>query len=65
MSIFFKSQSGQSYIFVPGITPKITSAILLNNRSTVQYKQQPEGVFIYLKGVEADEIDTVIRLNLR
>ncbi|MEO6719160.1 MAG: alpha-L-fucosidase [Ferruginibacter sp.] len=60
-----KSQQDQPYIFVPGLKQKVTAAILLKDKSNIQFKQQPEGLFIYLKGVTPDEIDTVIQLNIR
>lgn len=54
----------QSYIFIPSVKEKIVNASLLKNKSNVKFKQQPEGVFIYLDGMQLDEIDTIIQLNL-
>lgn len=54
----------QPYIFVPSIKEKIVSAVLLNNKSTLKFKQQPEGLFIYMDGIPFDGVDTIIQLNL-
>lgn len=55
----------QSYIFIPGLTKKVTGASLFSDKSKVKFKQQPEGVFIYLDGLLFDEIDTIIQLELK
>jgi alpha-L-fucosidase len=56
-------RTGSNYIFVPGVQQKITSAVLLNDKRTVKFKQQPEGVFIYIDGITWDDIDTIIQLQ--
>ncbi|WP_423146226.1 alpha-L-fucosidase [Rubrolithibacter danxiaensis] len=53
---------GKSYIFIPGLKGKVTAASV--NKQTLKYKQQPEGVFVYLDQVKQDPYDTVIKLNL-
>ncbi|MDP1763628.1 MAG: alpha-L-fucosidase [Sediminibacterium sp.] len=53
----------QPYIFVPSIKEKIVSAVLLNNKSTLTFKQQPEGLFIYMDGIQYSEVDTIIQLS--
>jgi len=57
-------QPGQTYIFIPAVNKKIASVTLLKDQSILKFKQQPEGVFIYLDGVQLDAIDTVIQLNI-
>ncbi len=52
-----------NYIFVPQLVEKINSATLLNTNSTVKFKQVPEGMFIYLEGIQLNDIDTIIQLN--
>jgi alpha-L-fucosidase len=53
------------YIFIPGITKKISNAILFSDKSKVKFKQQPEGIFIYLDGLKYDEIDTIVQLDMK
>jgi alpha-L-fucosidase len=55
----------QSYIFIPGITKKVSNAVLFSDKSKVKFKQQAEGIFIYLDGIQFEEIDTVIQLDLK
>jgi alpha-L-fucosidase len=56
-------RTGSNYIFIPGVQQKITSAVLLNDKRTLKFKQQPEGVFIYIDGITWDDIDTIIQLQ--
>ena len=55
----------QTYIFMPGFKNKIISASLRSDKKSIQFKQIPEGVFIYLNGVEMDDIDTIIELKMK
>lgn len=52
-----------NYIFVPQLSEKINSASLLNTNTAVKFKQVAEGVFIYLDGLQLNDIDTIIQLN--
>ncbi len=56
------SNPNQPYIFLPDVKAKITKAALLNGGS-LKFKQQPEGVFVYLGSVKPDAIDTIIELT--
>ena len=55
----------QSYIFVPQIDKKITKAVLLNTGKAINFKQQAEGIFIYLDQVSLDNIDTIVQLTTK
>jgi alpha-L-fucosidase len=55
----------RAYIFVPNLKQKVASAELLNNKKAVKFKQQPEGVFIYLDGIAQDAVDTIIKLQVQ
>jgi alpha-L-fucosidase len=55
---------GQPYIFIPELKQKIIAASLFPDKSKIKFKQLPEGVFIYLDGVKADAVDTVVQLNI-
>ncbi|QEM02185.1 alpha-L-fucosidase [Mucilaginibacter rubeus] len=52
----------QPYIFIPQLKGKVTKAALLADGSAVKFKQQTEGVFVYLSGVATDPNDTIIKL---
>jgi alpha-L-fucosidase len=57
------SAPGQDYIFIPSLKQKITKVTALANGNTIKFKQQPEGVFVYVKGIETDPYDTIIKLT--
>lgn len=52
------------YIFIPQLKGTVASAAMLGSGTTVKFKQQPEGVFIYTAGVPMDANDTVIKLTV-
>jgi alpha-L-fucosidase len=51
------------YIFLPGLKQKVSKATA--NNIPVRFLQQKEGVFIYLDGVQQDDIDTIIQLAVK
>lgn len=53
-----------NYIFVPMSGNKIKSVQLFTTKASVEFKQLNEGVFIYLKNIQQDEIDTVYQLEM-
>lgn len=44
---------------------KISSCNLLNDKKALKFKQNTNGVFVDLKGVEVEAIDTIIELHLK
>jgi alpha-L-fucosidase len=50
-------------LFIPQFTGKVNTAVLFNGKTPVKFKQQPEGLFIYLDGIKLNDIDTIIQLN--
>ncbi len=50
------------YIFIPGIKIQIKTATIFGSNEAVRFKQQPEGLFIYITAGRND-IDTIIRLE--
>jgi alpha-L-fucosidase len=52
------------YIFIPQVKQTVTKAVLLNGGTAVKFKQQPEGVFIYIAGLAMDPNDTVVKLTV-
>jgi len=55
----------KGYLFIPEFKPAIAKAFLFNGKKEVKFKQLPEGVFIYLDGVELDAIDTIVQLEIK
>lgn len=53
------------FIFIPEMKQTISGVKLFNQNKTVTFKQQPEGTFIYLKGIALDEIDTILEVELK
>jgi alpha-L-fucosidase len=53
------------YVFLPGLTAGVSSAKEFTTGKAIRFKQQQEGVFIYLDELVQDEIDTIIRLELK
>lgn len=53
----------EAYIFIPGIKQNISKANLFGNTAELKFKQQPEGVFVYLPNITLDNIDTIIQLQ--
>ncbi len=51
------------YLFIPGIDKKIVKAVEFDGKKPVRFKQQPEGVFIYLENIVVEDIDTVLELE--
>ncbi len=51
------------YLFIPQFTGKVNTAVLFNGKTPLKFKQQPEGLFIYLDGIKLNDIDTIIQLN--
>jgi alpha-L-fucosidase len=60
-----KSLNGTNTIFVPNPKMKVNKCSLLGVKKPLRFKQQAEGIFIYLEGVQQDPIDTIIELELK
>lgn len=56
-------QVDANYLFVPGVTNKILSAVSFSSKTKLKLKQVPEGVFVYLEGLTTNAIDTIIELS--
>ncbi len=53
------------YIFFPEMKQKVLKCFLMDGKTPLKFKQQPEGLFVYLDGVQLDAIDTIIELQLQ
>jgi alpha-L-fucosidase len=58
-------QPAAKFIFLPGLKQKISAASLFKNQEKVPYKQDPDGLFIYLDKVQEDTVDTIIKLQIQ
>lgn len=65
--ILNKSKIQQNYIFLPGFDAKnkVMAVTGFAGKNNIRFKQEPEGVFIYLDGIKWDEIDTIIQLTIQ
>ncbi|MDB5210360.1 MAG: alpha-L-fucosidase [Sediminibacterium sp.] len=63
--ILNKSKLQQPYVFIPGMKEKITAATVFATKAGIRFKQEPEGVFVYLDAVKMDDTDTIIQLTLQ
>jgi alpha-L-fucosidase len=59
------SKTGQPFILVPLVKDKVIKATTLGSGKTIKWKQQPEGVFIYLDNADPDDIDTIFKLETK
>jgi alpha-L-fucosidase len=54
-----------AYIFIQGMKDKIAKCFLFAGKVPLKFKQLPEGVFVYLNGVQQDAVDTIIEIQLK
>ena len=59
------NKTNEPFILIPLSKEKVSKATVLTSGKPVTWKQQPEGVFVYLDKVEMDDIDTIIKLELK
>ena len=59
------NKTNQPYLFIPGLKEQVIAANVFKGDKKVTWKQQQEGLFLYLDGVDQDEIDTVIELQVQ
>lgn len=59
------SRPQQDYIFIPGLQEKIKSVRVFKDKAPLKFKQQAEGVFVYMDAAAADDVDTIVELTLK
>ncbi len=59
-----KTPGAQNYIFIPAVKEKIASASLLSGEK-VQFRQVPEGIFVYMDKSKFDGIDLIVKLTVK
>ena len=60
-----KAPKEPAYIFIPGMKDKISKCFLFAGKTPLKFKQQPEGTFVYLDGIQLDPLDTIIEIQLK
>jgi alpha-L-fucosidase len=58
-------QPGADFLLLPRITQKVSTVQLLNSKQTLKWKQQPEGIFIFLPANAMNDVDEVIELTMK
>ena len=53
------------YVFIPEFKSKILKCSLFKGSSSLKFKQQSEGLFIYTDGLQFDPVDTIISLQIQ
>ena len=54
-----------SYLFIPDLKVRVKSAKGFDDNVKMKFKQQKEGVFIYLKGLKDNAIDQIVTLTIK
>jgi len=60
-----KTPEQKSYIFIPEYKQVIAKAFLFKDKKEIKFKSMPEGLFLYLDGIQLDPVDTIIQLDLK
>jgi len=58
-----KTPKQAAYIFIPEVKNKIKKCSVFNSQKELKFKQQAEGVFVYLDGIKLDYIDTILEIH--
>lgn len=53
------------FVLVPGLTGKVVAARVPVTGETVKWKQQPEGVFVYVDRITTNDTDTIVELTIK
>jgi alpha-L-fucosidase len=54
-----------TYLFIPNLEQKVVSAKTFEGETKLKFKQQDEGVFIYLDGLKENPVDQIITLTVK
>ncbi len=55
----------EPFILCPNYTGKVKAVKVFENGKPLRWKQQPEGLFIYLEGLPENDLDRVIRVETK
>lgn len=57
--------NNKPYIFIPQLNEKITSVTSFDGKTKFKFKQQKEGVFVYMDSSDISGIDEIVKLNIK
>lgn len=57
-------QPGTDFILLPRITQKVSLVKPLHSQQILKWKQQPEGIFVYMDGISINDTDEIIEITL-
>ncbi|MEI9945953.1 MAG: alpha-L-fucosidase [Chitinophagaceae bacterium] len=55
----------EDFILLPKITQPVAAIQLYSSKQTLKFKQQPEGVFIYLNDLHLGDVDDIIEITVK
>ncbi|MCO6498267.1 MAG: alpha-L-fucosidase [Chitinophagaceae bacterium] len=55
----------ENYIFLPEVKEKISKATAFDNGKELKFRQQAEGVFVYIDDLPGNDTDAIIQLNIK
>ncbi|MDB2385007.1 alpha-L-fucosidase, partial [Polaribacter sp.] len=55
----------ESYLFIPNLKEKISSATSFDGKTKYKFKQEKEGTFVYIDAENLDEIDEILKLKIK
>lgn len=59
--VFYRPK--ENYVFIPGLSEKITGAVAFDNGKALRFRQQAEGVFVYIDDLPENSVDAIIELT--
>jgi len=59
------NKPSQDFILLPKIDQKVQSIQLFSSKQPLKWKQQAEGVFVYLNGISIDNVDEIVEVTLK
>ena len=55
----------ENFILLPRITQKVAAVQSFSSKQSLKWKQQPEGIFIYLDGVTMNGVDEILEVTFK
>ncbi len=57
--------TSEPYIFIPELKEKISSATSFDGKTKIKFKQMKEGTFLYVDTNSMNDIDEIVKLNIK
>jgi alpha-L-fucosidase len=57
--------STEDFVFIPSLKSKVVSAVTFDGKKPLRFRQEAEGVFVYINGLEFQDLDTILQLQLQ